>query len=205
VLIDERDRYIATRLYSVKKNKLVAVLGAGHIEGVVRNLQSLEAGEIGDSVSDLEMIPKKNIVTQLIPWIIPVAVPALLVVGFFTKGLDTSLTGILSWVIATSASAGLGALIALGHPLAILSAMLSAPITALLPVIGSGMVSGLVQYRLKKPQVTDFEGLQEDFNHLLGFYKNRILRILLVFMLTNLCGSFGTIAGISLLGSLLGG
>ncbi|RPJ06710.1 MAG: TraB family protein [Spirochaetaceae bacterium] len=205
VLIDERDRYIASKLFQTRGEKIVAVLGAGHIEGVVKTLHKLEAREMEESVEDLEQIPKKNIVGQIIPWIIPVAVPALLVLGYFTKGVDTSMNGILSWIIATSASAGIGALIAFGHPLAILSAMVSAPITALLPVIGSGMVSGLVQYRLRKPQVTDFEGLQEDFNKFTGFYKNRILKVLWVFMLTNLCGSFGTIAGISLIGSLLGG
>ena len=124
--------------------------------------------------------------------------------GFFTKGPEALATGVLTWIIVTGTSAGIGALIALGHPLAVLAAAASAPITALVPIIGSGMVSGLVQYYLRKPHVLDFEALPDDIAQFRRFYRNRILKVLLVFICTNLVGSIGTIVGMSVLGIRLG-
>jgi pheromone shutdown-related protein TraB len=204
VLIDERDRYLATKIYNTQGKKIVAVVGAGHVEGIVKFLTLLENKKAENDVSSLEVVPTKGIVKKVIPWLIPVLVTGLLFLGFFTKGPDTSLNGILTWILATSIPAGIGALLALGHPLAILSAMLSAPVTSLLPVIGSGMVSGLVQYQVRKPHVEDFESLHDDLVYFRKYYRNRILKVLLVFILTNLGGSIGTFLGISLLGSLLG-
>jgi len=204
VLIDERDRYLATNIFNTPGKKLVAVVGAGHVEGIVVNLHLLAEKKLENDVSALNEIPTKGIAKKVIPWLIPFAVSGLLVLSFFMKGPDTSLNGILAWVIATSASAGIGAICAFGHPLAVLSAALSAPLTALLPIIGSGMVSGLVQYQVRKPHVDDFENLHDDLVFFKKYYTNRVLKVLWVFFLTNLGGSIGTIVGISWLSSLLG-
>lgn len=203
VLIDERDLYLAAKIWETSGDKLVAVVGAGHVDGIIRNLNQLYEKQIDSDVSQYEEIPSKGIIKKILPWIIPFAASGLIVAGFFLKGPE-ALNNILVWIIATSSFAGLGALLAFGHPLAILAAAVSAPITALLPIIGSGMVSGLVQYRVRKPHVDDFESLHEDLAKFRKFYKNRVLKVLLVFFFTNLCGSIGTLVGISLLGSLLG-
>jgi pheromone shutdown-related protein TraB len=204
VLIDERDRYLAAKIYAAGGQKTVAVVGAGHVEGIVRHLQALETKAEDADVTELESIPRQGVVKKIIPWIIPVAVSGLLTLGFLTKGPEALATGLLTWIIVTGASAAIGAFLALGHPLAILSAALAAPITALLPVIASGMVSGLVQYYLKKPQVLDFEALPDDITLFRRFYRNRILKVLLVFISTNLVGSIGSFVGLSLLGIRLG-
>jgi pheromone shutdown-related protein TraB len=204
VLIDERDRYLAAKIYAAEGKKTVAVVGAGHVEGIVRHLHALETKEETEDVTELETIPKPGIVKKIIPWIIPVAVSGLLTIGFFTKGPEALAAGLLTWIIVTGTSAAIGALLALGHPLAVLSAALAAPITALLPIIGSGMVSGLIQYYLRKPHVLDFESLPDDIALFRRFYRNRILKVLLVFMTTNLVGSIGTFVGLSLLGIRLG-
>jgi len=204
VLIDERDRYLAARIFATAGKKIVAVVGAGHVDGIVRHLRALEEKTEDVDVKELEVIPKPGLVKKIIPWIIPVAVSGLLAIGFFTKGPEALATGVLTWIIVTGSSAAIGALLALGHPLAVLSAAVSAPITALLPIIGSGMVSGLVQYYLKKPHVLDFEALPDDIALFRRFYRNRILKVLLVFICTNLVGSIGTFVGLSMLGIRLG-
>ena len=57
VLIDERDRYLASRIWDAKVNgeaakKIVAVLGAGHLPGVVRHLEALAAGTVSSDTDN---------------------------------------------------------------------------------------------------------------------------------------------------------
>jgi pheromone shutdown-related protein TraB len=204
VLIDERDRYLAVKIYQTSGRKIVAVVGAGHVNGIVEHLNLLADNKEGTDVSELETIPQKKLLKKIIPWLIPLVFSGIIAWGVFTKGPQALSTGLLTWSIVTAASAALGSILSLAHPLAILSAALSAPITSILPFIGSGMVSGLVQYKLRKPFVTDFESLPEDILHFRTFYRNRILKVLLVFLFTNLSGSIGTFVALSLLGIRLG-
>ncbi|HKM07365.1 MAG TPA: TraB family protein, partial [Sphaerochaeta sp.] len=83
--------------------------------------------------------------------------------------------------------------LALAHPLNILVSILSAPLTSLHPGIGIGMVSGLMEATLRKPKVKDFEGLNDDAISLKGWYKNRVLHILLIFLLTSFGASIGNV------------
>ena len=85
--------------------------------------------------------------------------------------------------------------VALGHPLAILSAFVAAPITTLHPLIAAGWVSGIVQAYFRRPSVGDFETLSEDVFTIKGFWGNKVTRVLLVIVLTNLGGSLGTFLG----------
>jgi pheromone shutdown protein TraB len=59
-------------------------------------------------------------------------------------------------------------------------------------MIAAGWVSGLVEVVLRKPKVKDFEKLQEDIRSIRGFWKNRITRILLVVVFTNIGSTIGT-------------
>ena len=86
----------------------------------------------------------------------------------------------------------LGAIISFAHPLNTLLQFVS-PLTSLHPGIGIGMVSGLMQATLRKPKVKDFESLSDDAITLKGWYKNRILHILLVFLMTSLGASIGNV------------
>jgi pheromone shutdown protein TraB len=85
----------------------------------------------------------------------------------------------------------LGTLLALGHPLAILVGFFGAPIATLNPVLGVGLFTGLTQAWIRKPKVEDMETLQEDLSSIKKIYKNRILRVLLVFILSSVGGVIG--------------
>ena len=50
-----------------------------------------------------------------------------------------------------------------------------------------------------KPKVKDFEALPEDIVSLKGFWRNKITRILLVVVLTNMGSSLGTFIAIPLM------
>lgn len=197
VLIDERDRYLATKIFNTKAKKLVAVVGAGHIDGIIKYLKLLSKKELKNDVSDLEHIPPKGIISKVLPWLIPVLVLGLIVIGFILRGPQTSINMVVAWFLANGISSAVGTLLAWGHPFSVLASFLGAPITSLNPLIGAGMVTGLVQYNIRKPRVLDFEKIQNDFNSIKGFYKNRILHILLVSLLSSLGSVVGTWVGLA--------
>jgi pheromone shutdown-related protein TraB len=187
-LIDERDQYLAQKIKEAPGKKVVAVLGAAHVPGITKEIHHDQ---------DLQALTKtkpKSKTPQIIGWAIPVLIVALIAFTFFlnpSAGMDQA----ISWILWTGITAALGATAALGHPLAILAAFIAAPITTLHPLLAAGWVSGLVQAYIKRPSVADFETLSEDVFSLKGFWRNKFTRVLLVIILTNIGGSFGTFIG----------
>ncbi len=203
VLIDERDRYIATRIFAGRAKKNLAVIGAGHAEGIVRNLRALQEKTLSPELSSLEVLPPKGRLARLLPYLIPAIILGLIVAGFFRHGLSLSLAMLWKWILVNGTLSALGALAALAHPLTIAASFVAAPITSMNPTIGVGIFSGLIELALRKPRVTDFESLPRDLLSVRGFFKNRITHILLVFFFSSLGSAIGTFIGIPYLTSLL--
>jgi len=203
VLIDERDRYLATKIFTSEGRKIAAVIGAGHVEGILRALQALEDGSLSQDLTALEAIPPRGRASRILAYLIPLLIVGLFAAGFFRAGWRLSLSMIWKWILVSGSLSALGSLVALAHPLTILASFLAAPITTLNPTIGVGMVTGLLEAGLRKPRVTDFECLPRDLLSLKGFLRNRITHILLVFFLSSLGASLGTFIGIPYLTSLL--
>lgn len=191
VLIDERDQYLATSIWNLTGNKIVAVLGAGHLPGVEKHLQALASGEEKADLSEISTVPPKKIGSKLASWIFPAIIVGLIVAGFFTGGAKYSLDMLVRWLLWNGSLAAVGTVLALGTPLAIIVAFLGAPIATLNPVLGVGLFTGVVQAWVKKPKVEDMEHLNDDVVSLKGIYKNRILRVLLVFLLSSIGGVIG--------------
>lgn len=199
VLIDERDRYLATKIYESPGNRIVAVVGAGHVPGIKRWFERLAAGEAPESLSDIEEIPPRSLVGRALPWIIPAAVVGLISWGFIDAGWQGGLERLYRWIIVNGTLSAVGALVALAHPLTIVLSFLAAPFTSMNPTIGVGIVSGLIEALVRKPRVNDLESLQDDIVSLRGFYRNRVTHILLVFFLTSLGSAIGTFVAFPLL------
>lgn len=192
VLIDERDRYLAAHIWNAGGTRVAAVLGAGHLPGVERNLRALAAGEISADTADIAAVPPKTAGAKIAGWVIPALIVALIAAGFYFGGRQKGADMLSAWVLWNGALAALGTLIAAGHPLSVIVAFVGAPITSLCPFVGVGMVAGIVQALVCKPKVADMETLQDDVTSLRGCYRNRILRVLLVFLLSSLGSSIGT-------------
>ncbi|MCH5293821.1 MAG: TraB/GumN family protein [Treponema sp.] len=192
VLIDERDTYLAAGIWAAKGSNVVAVLGAGHLPGVVAHLEKMAAAEESADVSEISVVPARGIAGKILGWIIPAAIIALIVSGFIYGGRQLGQKMIFEWIAYNSGLAAIFSLIALAHPLTILAAFIAAPITSLCPFIGVGFVTGIVQAFFKKPKVSDMETLQDDVSSLRGWYKNRILRVFLVFILSSIGSSIGS-------------
>jgi len=196
VLINERDRYLASRIWEANGERVLAVLGAGHLPGVEAYLKKIAAGDETTDTSDIDQVPPKTGLSKYAGWLIPIAIIALVALGFALGGKRIGSEMIGSWIFWNASLAALGTLAAGGHPITIVSAAVGAPVTSLTPVIGVGLVTGVVQAYFCKPKVSDMENLQADATSIKGWYRNRLLRVLLVFLLSTLGSSTGTfIAG----------
>ncbi|OZS78598.1 conjugal transfer protein TraB [Tetzosporium hominis] len=187
-LIDERDQYLAQKIKSAPGDKVVAVLGAAHVPGITKEIYR------DHDLEKLSERPPKSIVPTILGWALPILIIALIVATFFINP-EAGANQAFSWILWTGTMAAIGAAVAFGHPLAIVSAFFAAPITALHPILASGWVSGLVQAFVRKPTVADFETLSEDVFTVKGFWHNKVTRVLLVVVLTNIFGSIGTFIG----------
>jgi pheromone shutdown-related protein TraB len=191
VLIDERDRNLATKIFEAPGNTILAVVGAGHVPGIISALQMLDAGKLSNDLTDIETIPKPKVMPKIVGFLIPILIIALIVAGFVINGYKKGLKMIIVWIIFNGGGAALGSLLALAHPITILAAIPAAPIATLNPFIAVGVITGLIEYRFRKPRVADFEKISDDVTSFRGWYRNRIIRILLVFFLSSLGGVVG--------------
>jgi pheromone shutdown-related protein TraB len=209
-LIDERDRYLAAKIWlnaeTSANGKTVAVVGAGHLEGVRGHIERIAEGGEDSCVSDLETVAPPGAFSKAAGFIIPALIAVIIAAGFFYSGADVSLAMLKRWVLWNGSLAALGALLALAHPLAILVSFLGAPIATLNPFVGVGLFSGVAQALLLRPRVSDAEGLTESLTSIKGIYKNRITHVLLVFFISSVGGAIGNFISIpSLAGVLFGG
>ncbi|WP_079525864.1 TraB/GumN family protein [Halobacillus hunanensis] len=187
-LIDERDQFLAQKIKEAPGNKVVAVLGAAHVPGIKEEIKEEH------DLTRLNELPPKSKAPKVIAWTIPVILIALIA---FTFSADPSagLQQTISWVLWNGTLSAIGTAIALGHPLAILTAFVAAPITSLDPITAAGWFAGFVQAYFVRPNVGDFERISDDVHSVKGFWRNKATRILLVVVLANLGSSLGTFIG----------
>ena len=197
ILIDERDRYLAEKIRTAPGKKIVAVVGAGHVPGI----KKYWATDV--DILALEQLQPKSYTTGVLKWLIPATIMAMFIAGFFYGGAQAGKDMIIWWIGANAILAGIGAMIALAHPITIVSSMLAAPLTSLNPMIAAGWVSGIVEAFSRKPKVKDLEKLPEDILSVKGFWRNKVTRILLVVVFTNLGSSIGTFVAFPVIVKLL--
>lgn len=197
ILIDERDMYLAQKIKSAPGKKIVAVVGAGHVKGI----KSCWNDTINTEA--LEIIPPKSRLSEAIQWITAAGVILIFALGFYYGGAKAGTDMITWWILITGLLAGLGALLAMAHPLTILSSILAAPLTTIHPLIAAGWVSGLVEAFSRRPKVRDLESLPEDILSIRGFWRNKVTRILLVVAFTNIGAAVGSMVAIPIMIKML--
>ncbi|MCB1790831.1 MAG: TraB/GumN family protein [Gammaproteobacteria bacterium] len=192
-LIAERDRYMAAKLRAAAGDHpgrhVLAVVGAGHLAGIARHLGDTD--EPHEVIELLDSVPSKARWPRLIPWLIVV----LVLFGFylgFSRNPDLGWQLVRDWVLINGGLSALGALIAAGHPLTVVTAFIAAPITSLNPTIGAGMVTAAAELWLRRPRVGDFSRLRGDTATPRGWWRNRVSRTLLVFLFSTLGSALGT-------------
>ncbi|RAH15650.1 MAG: TraB family protein [Methanobacteriota archaeon] len=199
VLVDERDEFLAHKILQYSSDgKILAVIGAGHLDGVTKHLHNLnEPNSL--KLEHLSELPKKKIYQKIIPWVIP-----LVLFGFIIKsGLEkdfNELAGILTtWAIANSLSAAIAVVLARGHILSVITAAIASPITSLNPFLAAGWFAGYVQLKVDEPTTEDLTNFLklEDWK---SYWTNPAGKVLLVTALGNL----GSMSGAWIAASIIG-
>lgn len=192
-LIDERDQYLSQKIKEAPGNKVVAVLGAAHVPGIVKEINR------DHDLARLRKRPPKSKIPKILAWSIPLLIIAVIVATFLANP-SAGLQQTMSWILWNSSLSAIGVIIALGHPVAVLAAFITAPFTSLYPFLAAGWFAGITQAYMRRPNVGDFEQLSEDVYTVKGFWDNKVTRVFLVVLLANLGSSIGTfVAGIDVL------
>jgi len=203
VLIDERDEFLASSIQQLRpEGKVLAVIGAGHLEGVAAHLRNdIEVDK--ERLRELNRVEPPHRAWKGVKWGIPV-----LMLGLFawmaSQGDMAALKeAAITWLALNAVLAALGAAIARGHPLSILTAAVASPITSLNPMLAAGWFAGLVQLNVAAPSTKDLQAFLK-LDQLSLFWKNKVGRVLLVTAFANLGSTAGAwIAGSAIIGSLL--
>ena len=204
VLIDERDTFLAGRIQQIRsRGKVLAVVGAGHLEGIIENL-NLPDNELTSKLPTLSLEPPKKIW----PKILLASIPLFLFGALGYMALNGEIAQIrqtaVTWLILNAVLAGIGVILARGHPLSALVGALASPITSLNPTLAAGWFAGYTQFKLDSPTVGD----TKDFlalDDISLFWKNRVGKVLMVTAMGNVGSMAGAwIAGGAIIGILVG-
>jgi len=198
-LIDERDQYLASKAIEegAGKRKVVAVVGAAHVPGMMANW-----GTPVDRAA-LDKLPPPSVFWRAIKWLVPILFLAAIVWGWQSSNQTSIAEMMLAWILPTSILAGTLTLLAGGSILTVATALVVAPIAAIHPLLGTGMVTGVVEAWRRKPNVADCERLPEDIQSWRGFWRNPVTRILLIAVASGIGTAAGFWVGVGWVASLL--
>ena len=197
ILIHERDQYLAYKIKTAPGKKIVAVVGAAHILGIKKEIYRQQ------NLDSITSIPKSSGIVKVFACIIPMVM--LLLIGYsFITNLQMGLQQLSSWILWNGVLAALFTALALGHPLTILAAFVSAPITSVDPLLACGWITGIVEATIRKPTVKDVNNVPEDIFHITRFFKNRFLKALAIVFFSNIGSAIGTlIAGTDIIKNII--
>lgn len=193
VLISERDMFLAKSIRDAEGNKTLAVVGAGHCAGIKKILE--EENELLPK-EELETIPKGSLAWKIIGWAIPIAIVASIILLGFHAGVQKAGEVGLMWALLTGGGAMLGTIAAGAHPLTILVAFVVAPFTGLTPLIGVGFFTALAQVYVRPPRIEEMEALSDDIWKPARWWKNRVTRVFLCFLLPGVPALIGKVLAI---------
>ncbi len=191
VLIDERDRYLAKKIVESPGTRTVAVVGAGHVAGICQTIEQ----QVAVDLEELNYIAPVSPLWKMVGWSIPLLIVGSIAWIGWEKGVGAAGENALFWILANGIPSGIGGILAMAHPLTIFTAFVSAPFTSLTPVIGVGYVTAFVQAYLQPPIVRDFQTVAEDIAIPGRWWKSRLLRVFLAFLLPTIGSIIGTWVG----------
>ncbi len=187
-LVDERDVYLAEKIRRAPGKTVVAVVGAAHKPGILKHIGR------ENPLDELERVPEKPMFGKIIGWLIP-ALIVLIVILTFSADKTMGWQQLKQWILYNGVLSALGTLLTGGHILSVLTAFVAAPITSLNPLLAAGWFAGLIEARIIKPTVADFNALSDDLSSFKGLRKNKMTRILLVVVFANIGSIIGTYLG----------
>ncbi|ABE52622.1 TraB/GumN family protein [Methanococcoides burtonii] len=196
VLIDERDAYIAgnlLRLANGGNKKIIAVLGAGHKQGVEKYLKDPKSLP---PISSLTELPQKRFSFMKIIGIgiVGIALATFGLIIMSGTSLELLLLAFGWWFIINGVLSAAGAALAKGHPYSVITAFFVAWLTSLNPLMAAGWFAGLMEAKQRNPTTADLKEMVklESFKEL---QKNNFFRVVFVAALANVGSTIGTFLG----------
>lgn len=197
--MDERNQYLASKIWAVDSQVVMAVVSAGSVAGVQRCLYEFACGARTAEVTNLETVGSSPHAGQLLGWLFPLLLMGVVVTCFFAGGVGASRDALMQWLWWSGSMTALGVLCALGHPLSIVVGFVGAPIAVLTPIIGVGLFTGFAQAWVCRPQVADMERLADDIVTFRGWYRNKFAHVLLVVVLSSIGAMIGSLISVPML------
>ena len=189
VLVKERDAYLAGSILAIPEDYVIAVVGAGHKNGIIKHL---------DNPSTIPPMPSLMSVDKkrTIPWasIILALIPISFVVIFFLaylNGIDIQ-GNILDFVLISVIMGFVGSILSGSKIQSAVVGGVVAPLTIIHPLLAAGWFSGLVEAKFRKVRKRDINNLL-NVENLRDLWDNNIFRILLVVVGTNIGVSIATL------------
>lgn len=172
--------------------RVLAVVGAGHIQGVQRYL---DAPETLPPLTALTAEVKKGL-----PWakILGAAVTLLFLlliaaIAFSGVGLDVLLAALFYWIVINGVLSAVFTLAAGGHPLSAATAFAVSWLTSLNPLLAAGWFAAIVEAKIRKPTTGEFRQIIEA-ETFAEMRRIPLFRVVLVAALANVGSTLGTIA-----------
>lgn len=186
VLVTERDAYMAGRLLEISAENVVAVVGAGHKQGITDHM---EHPEKIPPMSELLTVQKSRIpIGKLILFLIP-AIFVIIFLLAIINGVNIQ-TSLINFILITGTFSFLGCILSGSKVYSAITAFIVAPLTTIHPLLAAGWFSGIVEAKLRHVSMDDAVDISkaESFRDLFG---NNLFRVLLVVVGTNIGASIG--------------
>ena len=189
-LIDERDHYLVANVREAPGPRIVAVVGAAHVAGMVAHLDEAVDREA------LARAPALPLATRALRLLPPVGLAAL--VGLSVLRGHAVLHAVAApWILSTTLLAGSLASVASGSLAGGAAAGLLAPFALAVPGFRLGRAAGLVMTRLAPPRPDDGPALRDDVLAPSRARQNTLLRCLLVAVAGSLGGGLGAVIALA--------
>ena len=192
-LIDERDAYLAHQILMLgnRYERVLAVVGAGHIQGVQRYLDAPETlPSLSTLTAGVKGLPWGKILGAAVTILFLLLIAA---IAFSGLGLDVLLAALFYWIVINGVLSAVFTLMAGGHPLSAATAFAVSWLTSLNPMLAAGWFAAIVEAKVRKPAVGDFRKIidAETFTEM---RRIPLFRVVLVAALANVGSTLGTIA-----------
>jgi len=191
VLVTERDAYMAKMLLGIQEEEVIAVVGAGHKQGITKHLKNPD--EIPPLYSLLSLKKSKIPLGKLIVYSIPV-----IFIGIFIIALINGINiqgNLIQFIVLTGGLSFLGSIITGSKIYSALTAFAVAPVTSIHPLLAAGWFAGIVEAKLRKVNSEDFNDISK-CNSFRDLMKNNLFRVLLVVVGANIGCTIGTLISI---------
>ena len=192
-LIDERDAYLAHQILMLgnRYDRVLAVVGAGHIQGVQRYLNAPETlPPLPSLTADVKGLPWGKIIGAAVTIIFLLLIAA---IAFSGVGLEVLIAALVYWILINGVLSAAFTLLAGGHPFSAATAFAVSWLTSLNPLLAAGWFAAIVEAKIRKPTTGELRQIieAETFSEM---RRIPLFRVVLVAALANVGSSLGTVA-----------